>query len=62
MASSIDSEVRNMSGFSIGQIECTLSGNWWVFFIRGVLFVLLGALALALSWFVTALGATTNRE
>ena len=48
MASSIDSEVRNMSGFSIGQIECTLSGNWWVFFIRGVLFVLLGALALAM--------------
>ena len=29
---------------------------------RLVLALLLGALALALSWFVTALGATTNRE
>lgn len=37
-----------MSGFSIDQIECTLSGNWWVFFLRGVLFVLLGALAVAM--------------
>lgn len=48
MASSTESGTPNMSGFSIDQIECTLSGNWWVFFLRGVLFVLLGALAVAM--------------